>query len=84
MKKVIFTLMIALFAVAAVTAQDLTSKKGVPILPEKGDYAIGVDAIPFFQYVGNMFNANAFNPGPAFNFTAPTPFIIYGKYFKLH
>jgi hypothetical protein len=82
MKKVIFTLLIALFAVAAVTAQDLTSKKGVPILPEKGDYAIGVDAIPFFQYVGNMFNANGFNPGPAFNFTAPTPFTIYGKYFK--
>jgi hypothetical protein len=82
MKKVIFTLMIAICAVAVVNAQDLTSKKGVPILPEAGDYAIGINAIPFFQYVGNMFNANAFNPGPAFNFIAPTPMTIYGKYFK--
>ncbi len=85
MKKVIFTLMIALFAVAAVTAQeptDLTSKKGVPILPEKGDYAIGVDAVPFFKYFGNMFNGQTSNASPTFDFTAPTPFTIYGKYFK--
>lgn len=82
MKKVIFTFMIAICAVVMVNAQDLTSKKGVPILPEKGDYAIGIDAIPFFQYVGNMFNGNAFNPGPAFNFTSPNPMTIYGKYFK--
>jgi hypothetical protein len=82
MKKVIFTLMIALCAIALVNAQDLTSKKGVPILPEKGDYAIGIDAVPFFQYIGNMFNANGFNPGPAFNFTSPAPMTIYGKYFK--
>jgi hypothetical protein len=86
MKKVIFTLMIALFAVAAVTAQeptDLTSKKGVPILPEKGDYAIGIDAIPFFNYFGNMFHGNNFSEGvPAFNFTTAHPLTIYGKYFK--
>ena len=82
MKKVIFTFMIAICAVVMVNAQDLTSKKGVPILPEKGDFAIGIDAIPFFQYVGNMFNGNAFNPGPAFNFTSSTPMTISGKYFK--
>ena len=82
MKKVIFTLMIALFAVAAVTAQDLTSKKGVPILPEKGDYAIGIDAVPFFEYFGNMFHGESFNPGPSFNFTTAHPLTIYGKYFK--
>jgi hypothetical protein len=38
-----------------ISAQDLTSKKGFPILPEAGDWAIGIDANPFLNYAGNFF-----------------------------
>lgn len=82
MKKTIFTLVIAFCAFAVINAQDLTSKKGVPILPEKGDFAIGINAVPFLDYAGNLFNGNAANAAPAFDFTASNPLTIYGKYFK--
>ncbi len=78
MKKTVFTIFIMVFVVA-ITSSQLVSKKGVPILPEQDEYSIGVDATPFFTYLGNMFNANANNTGPAFNFTATTPMTIYVK-----
>ena len=61
------------------TYSGFVSKKGIPILPEQGDWAIGVDAAPFFIYAGNMLNGNAFNANPNFNFTSGTN--LYGKYF---
>lgn len=58
----------------------LLSKKGEPVLPQKGDWALGVDASPLFRYAGNMFNGTLNNTAPTFD--APgTPFTIYGKYF---
>ena len=51
-----------------VTAQEFTSKKGIPILPEKGDYSISIDAVPFFVYIGNMFHGNATSGPPTFDF----------------
>lgn len=48
------------FAVNSAFAQDLTSKKGEPILPEAGDWAISVDATPFFNYAGNFFGKSNF------------------------
>ncbi|MCD4681422.1 MAG: hypothetical protein K8S00_13635 [Bacteroidales bacterium] len=80
MKKTVFTILIMVFAVVLVNSQDMKSKKGVPILPEKGDYCIGVDAAPLFGYLGNMFNANINNQAPAFNFTATTPMTIFVKH----
>ncbi len=54
------------------------SKRGVYILPEGGDIALGFNAVPFFNYLGNMLN------GAAGNTLAPN-FIrrqaIVGKYF---
>ncbi len=59
-------LMIALaFGVTSAFAQDLTSKKGEPILPEAEDWAISMDADPIFQFVGNAFNGNTSNSAPA-------------------
>ena len=55
------------------------SKRGVEILPEAGDFAIGVNAVPFFNYVGNMFN-NSVGNTVSFNFLNATN-TIYGKYF---
>lgn len=62
-------------------AQDkdkFMSKRGVYILPEAGDIGLGFDAVPFFNYMGNMFNGDAGN-------TVSTSFInnqaIVGKYY---
>jgi hypothetical protein len=69
MKKAIFTFVLALFCIYAINAQDFTSKKGIPILPEKGDYSISIDAVPFFQYLGNMFHGtNYTSKAPLFDF----------------
>jgi hypothetical protein len=56
MKKVIFSFVLALMTIYIVNAQDFTSRKGIPILPEKGDYSFSIDAVPFFLYLGNMFH----------------------------
>lgn len=81
MKKTVF--LAAAFCIAGATfAQDvLTSKKGTPILPEAGDYAIGVDATPFLDYAGNMFNGNVGNVSPSFAYGVDRPLAIYGKRF---
>jgi hypothetical protein len=63
MKKSIFTIALAL-GVSGVFAQDLTSKKGEPILPEAEDWAISMNADPIFEFVGNSFNGNTSNSAP--------------------
>lgn len=78
MKKVSLTLLIALFVTFAANAQ-LKNKKGEVILPETGDWAIGVDAAPVLSYFGNMLNGNTFN-SMNWNFTNGTN-QIFGKYF---
>ncbi len=80
MKKSIALVALA-FGVTNAFAQDLTSKKGEPILPEAGDWGIAVDATPFLNYAGNMFGKTTSNVAPTWNFltTAQT---ITGRYFK--
>jgi len=42
---------------------SLVSKKGVYILPEKGELALGIDAFPFLLYMGNsLLSSGAFVP----------------------
>lgn len=50
---------------------NLYSKKGVYILPEKGEIAIGIDAFPFFYYLGGIFS----------QYDATTPSFTYGNIF---
>ncbi len=68
------------FAVAQEEQTQLVSKKGIPILPESGEFSIGISATPFFQYVGNIFNNTTDNPAPGFSFTGEQPLRITGKY----
>lgn len=70
MKKPIFVILM-LTAAVLTHGQDtlLTSKKGIPILPEQGELAIGIDAVPFL----NMFNDKGSSPG--FNFVNDIPAI---------
>lgn len=57
MKKLFLSLALA-SAVAFANAQDMTSKKGFPILPEAGDWSIGFDATNLIQYFGNLMNGS--------------------------
>ena len=79
MKKKVL-LIAALFTAGFSFAQDqMTSKKGTPILPEAGDYAIGFDASSLTNYAGNMLNGSSGNSFNALgDLNANT---IYGKYF---
>lgn len=68
MKKTVLIMAMA-FGASSVFAQDLTSKKGEPILPEANDWAICFEAQPFLNYVGNMFSGStSVNGGPTSNF----------------
>ena len=79
MKKKVL-LIAALFTAGLSFAQDgLTSKKGVPILPEAGDWSIGFDASSLLNYGGNMLNGNTDNSfAPMGDVNANT---VYGKKF---
>jgi len=75
----IFTLALGLTSTFAQT--ELKSKKEEVILPEAGDWAIGIDANPFLNYIGNMFGKTAANVAPSWNFHNANQ-IITGKYYS--
>ena len=78
MKKIliIFLSLVTLGVSAQVTTDSvLRSKKGIPILPQKGDWAIGVDALPYLNYLGNIFNNTTNNTLNVFDQT------LFGRYF---
>jgi len=82
MKKQITTAAMALIlGLFTANAQDLTSKKGEPILPEEGDWGLGIDATPFLNYFGNFFGKTANNNAPTFDFLTGNQTIVV-KYFK--
>ena len=64
MKKSLFLLFASISFVAA-NSQNLTSKKGEAYLPEKGDWAISVNASGIFNWVGNLANNTSNNVAPS-------------------
>jgi hypothetical protein len=80
MKKTILFVAMAL-GLSTAFAQDLTSKKGEKYLPESGDWAIGADATPFLDYVGNFFGKTGPNVSPTMSF-ANGGMMLQGKMFK--
>lgn len=72
MKNRLIFLSICILHFGLLNAQDtsgiLLSKKGIPILPEWGEFALGISANPFMEYFGNFVNGNTFNPSPPFEF----------------
>jgi len=70
----------AITLTSSLFAQDLTSKKGEAYLPKAGDWAIGIDAAPYLNYVGNFFGKAAANVAPTWGY-ATTNNTITGKYF---
>lgn len=93
MKKSIALVAMA-FGVTSAFAQDLTSKKGEPFLPEAGDWAVSIDANPFFSYAKGLIGAgsNAGTTSPSWgsqtntgvfgNLGARNYMTITGKMFK--
>ncbi len=84
MKKLFLSLLVfscISFAAVAQTETDNTTevvnKRGVALLPKAGDFALGVDATPFLEYMGNFFGKQNDNWAPSFG----NNFVIYGKYF---
>jgi len=83
MRKLVLSIIALSISYFSFSQDELVSKKGVPILPESGDYAIGVDASPFINLFGNLIKINngvVFNDPTAFNFLDANN-TIYGKYF---
>jgi hypothetical protein len=60
MKKIILSL-VAVFALGAVSAQNLVSSKGEQYLPKQGDWSIGFNAGNALNFIGNAFNGNTGN-----------------------
>jgi len=79
MKKISLLVVVSLLTMLT-SAQELTSKKGTPILPAAGDWALSVDATPFLNFAGNLIGANGTNVAPTMNFLSGNRTII-GKYF---
>lgn len=79
-------LVLALLATVPAMCQEgevLKNKNGVEILPQKGDIALGLNMIPFFDWMGNMFNNstnNDFSLGYIGNQNPAIANTIFGKY----
>lgn len=79
MKKISLLVVVSLLTMLT-SAQELTSKKGTPILPTAWEWALSVDATPFLDFAGNLIGANGTNVAPTMNFLSGNRTII-GKYF---
>jgi hypothetical protein len=80
MKKSVLVIALA-FGVSGAFAQDLTSKKGEPILPEAEDWAISMNVDPIFQFIGNAFSGStAVNGAPGVNWLNSNQTIIGKKF----
>lgn len=64
--------------IETVEASPVLTKRGIPVLPQAGDYAIGISAEPFLGYLGNFFGKTSANTAPEFGWD---DIIVYGKYY---
>jgi len=81
MKKIIVSIGLCLigYVTMAQNVDDVNNaayvnKRGVYLLPQAGDFALGIDATSFLEYLGNIFSS--YNSAPDFGEQT-----IYGKYF---
>jgi len=87
MKKVIISFGLCLCVVFAAMAQDmeegsvnqaLVNKRGIALLPEAGDFALGIDANPILNYLGGFMGGRSTSGSYGIGGFDET---IYGKYF---
>jgi hypothetical protein len=87
MKKIIvlatFSLLLTNLIAQDSSVVKLKSKKGEAFLPEANDWAIGFNAVPFLNYVGNLFSgATNSNSSPNASWVNPGTMTVTGKLFK--
>ncbi len=75
-------LIVAMMIGVTASAQDMNSKKGTPILPESGDWSIGIGANSSLNYFGNLLNGNTDNSPMSFDWTNGNDNVITGKMMK--
>lgn len=66
------------------TTEPLKSKKGILLLPQTGEWGLGVAANPFLNYLGDFMNSTVTNSSAGFDY-ASNPFgniALFGKYVK--
>lgn len=80
MKKHLITAAMLLTCSMAFAQEPLKNKNGVIITPEPGEFAIGIDAVPFLKYGGSLFNDS--NDSPSAEFGAGNPLTFSGLYVK--
>lgn len=92
MKKIFFLLYSIVLVAGTAAAQEtttiqpvptpLTSKRGIPILPEYSDLALGISANPFLNYMGRILNGTNGNTPVLFDYAAnpANNIAIFGKY----
>ena len=59
MKKTFLSILALIGMVAILNAQDVKNKNGFAYLPEAGEYALGIDATPVFNFFGNFIKINS-------------------------
>ena len=77
-------LLFALVLACSTAMAQNTSKNGHQITPEAGDWGLGIDVDPLFEYIGNMFNGNTNNSAPSWDYinNSPIPMTISGFMMK--
>lgn len=78
MKK-FFLIAAVLFACTNTHAQAPLSKRGEPLLPDSGEWAIALDASPMLNFIGNVFSSSGNNS--VFKTAADSNLTVLGKYF---
>lgn len=68
------------FTFSIIAQENLISKNGNQILPEKNEWAFSIDASPFLDYVGNFIGGDGLNVAPKFNLLSGNQ-VLLGKYF---
>jgi hypothetical protein len=84
MRKIVFLAVFASMVSAAVAQDNMMNKRGNPILPEAGDYSIGIDAVPFIDWAFDKTRVqSSFGVSSAGNaVSAQMPMTFVGLYMK--
>jgi hypothetical protein len=80
MKKIISLLTLSFFVLTGFSQQDslFRNKSGKIVLPQEGDFAVGISVNPIFSYFGNMLSSSGNNQ---LNVSPINDYQLSGKYF---
>jgi hypothetical protein len=83
MKKIlsVFIISSSILVLSAQQNPVLKNKRGILILPQRGDFCFGISAEPFLDYLGNMFNNSTNNTSPIIDFAGANN-SFFAKYMK--